>query len=217
MMRFTFVAAVVVAVYVRYSSGDDSPTFVDFPFGDSGLPLDLPNFPFGDDAPFGEGFPFGDSGLPLDLPNMTSLLGGANASKLVMTATDMGDMESDDMDDIIEDTDDLIEEMDDMDDDEEEDSDGPAINISGNSGVLDVENDGQGGITIGGKPLNISSGSSVYIDNSANGTYTITSQAGIDCVKACGSMFIDDNFFKGTNKDYAPCTSKCYQTYGVKQ
>merc|ERR1712091_203504 len=63
---------------------------------------------------------------------------------------------------------------------------------------------------------NISSGSSVYIDNSANGTYTITSQAGIDCVKACGSMFIDDNFFKGTNKDYAPCTSKCYQPKAAK-
>ncbi len=189
-MRFNFVAAVVTAVCVRYSSGDDSPFGDDFPFGDNNSPFGG-NFPFGDDSPFdGEGFPFGDSGLKLDLPNMTSLLGGVNASKL----TDMDDMDED-----------------------EEDSDGPTINISGNSGTLDIGNDGQGGITIGGKPLNISSGSSIYIDNSANGTYTITSQEGMDCVEACGSMFIDDNVLKGSNKDYGPCTSKCYKLYGVKQ
>ena len=199
--------------------GDDGSPFGDsFPFGDDGSPFGVgDSFPFGDDSPFNDpSFPFG-GGMPdladlqLNLPNVT-LGNGANMSNPVVSAAKMlGSIEGEDGDTLLDDLDDVADDMNDDDDDD----DVPTITIGSNTGTLDLGNDDNGSLLVNGK--NINATGSVSISSSANGTFVISSEAGRACIKACGSMYNDDNFFKGTNKSYTPCSAQCYQEFGVKQ
>ena len=87
------------------------------------------------------------------------------------------------------------------------------ISIGNNSGTLNIDGDGNGGLTINGKPVNSTGG--VSISSNATGTYTISSQEGKACLKGCPSMFLNDDL--DDNPDYEPCQSKCYDQFGVKQ